>query len=77
MWEFYLSAVELGFLHGSNMVFQLLLSSARDAVPIVRDFIVDDARSMAQLAGKPLETGAPENPLRAPEAGADTSRTAS
>ena len=40
MWEFYLSAVELGFLHGSNMVFQLLLSPKRDAVPIVRDFMV-------------------------------------
>lgn len=39
MWEFYLSAVELGFLHGSNMVFQILLSSERDAVPIVRDFM--------------------------------------
>ena len=40
MWEFYLAAVELGFLHGSNMVFQLLLSPKRDAVPIVRDFMV-------------------------------------
>ena len=28
MWEFYLAAVELGFLHGSNMVFQLLLGRA-------------------------------------------------
>ncbi|MCB1495381.1 MAG: class I SAM-dependent methyltransferase [Bauldia sp.] len=46
MWEFYLSAVELGFLHGSNMVFQLLLSRQRDAVPIVRDFIVDAERAM-------------------------------
>ena len=45
MWEFYLSAVELGFLHGSNMVFQLLLSTERDAVPIVRDFIVDAERA--------------------------------
>lgn len=42
MWEFYLSAVELGFLHGSNMVFQLLLSRERDAVPIVRDVIPGD-----------------------------------
>jgi cyclopropane-fatty-acyl-phospholipid synthase len=40
MWEFYLAAVELGFLHGSNMVFQLLLSTQRDAVPIVRDFML-------------------------------------
>ena len=46
MWEFYLSAAELGFLHGSNMVFQLLLSPTRDAVPITRDFIVDEERAM-------------------------------
>ncbi|MEO9526479.1 cyclopropane-fatty-acyl-phospholipid synthase family protein [Roseibium sp.] len=46
MWEFYLCAVELGFLHGSNMVFQLLLSKERDAVPIVRDFIIDNEREL-------------------------------
>ncbi|MHA7775809.1 class I SAM-dependent methyltransferase [Roseibium sp. M-1] len=46
MWEFYLYAVELGFLHGSNMVFQLLLSKERDAVPIIRDFIVDNEREL-------------------------------
>ncbi len=46
MWEFYLCAVELGFLHGSNMVFQLLLSKERDAVPILRDFIVDNERTI-------------------------------
>lgn len=39
MWEFYLVAVELGFLHGSNIVYQLLLSETRDAVPVTRDFI--------------------------------------
>jgi cyclopropane-fatty-acyl-phospholipid synthase len=43
MWEFYLAAVELNFLHGSNMVFQLLLSPKRDAVPIVRDFMMQPA----------------------------------
>ncbi len=41
MWEFYLAAVELGFLHGSTLVFQLLLSRRRDAVPIVRDFMLE------------------------------------
>ncbi|MBX9698903.1 MAG: cyclopropane-fatty-acyl-phospholipid synthase family protein [Acetobacteraceae bacterium] len=46
MWEFYLSAVELGFLHGSNMVFQLLLAAERDAVPILRDYIADDLRAL-------------------------------
>lgn len=47
MWEFYLGAAELGFLHGSNMVFQLLLSKARDAVPLDRNFIVDAERGMS------------------------------
>ncbi len=37
MWEYYLAAVEVGFLNGFNMVFQLLLSKRIDAVPIIRD----------------------------------------
>ena len=40
MWEFYLNAVELGFLNGSNMVFQIVVSRARDAMPINRDFML-------------------------------------
>lgn len=40
MWEFYLAAVELDFLNGTRMVFQILLSPRRDAVPIVRDFML-------------------------------------
>ncbi|QFR32770.1 cyclopropane-fatty-acyl-phospholipid synthase family protein [Ancylobacter sp. TS-1] len=48
MWEFYLVAVELGFLHGSNMVYQLLLSNERDDVPVIRDFIVDEERALAR-----------------------------
>ncbi|MCP4382932.1 MAG: class I SAM-dependent methyltransferase [Hyphomicrobiales bacterium] len=52
MWEFYLSAVELGFLNGSNMVFQLLLSRRRDAVPIIRDYIVDDERAAIARAAR-------------------------
>ncbi len=47
MWDFYLAAVELGFLDGSNFVFQLLLSETRDAVPVIRDFIVDEERRLA------------------------------
>jgi cyclopropane-fatty-acyl-phospholipid synthase len=45
MWEWYLSAVELEFLHGSHMVFQLLLAKTRDAVPITRDFMFDAERA--------------------------------
>lgn len=48
MWEFYLCAVELGFLHGSNMVFQLLLSKERDAVPILRDFIHENEKALTK-----------------------------
>jgi cyclopropane-fatty-acyl-phospholipid synthase len=45
MWEYYLAAVDVGFSSGNNMVFQLLLSAKIDAVPIVRDYIVDDFRA--------------------------------
>jgi len=45
MWEFYLSAVELGFLHGSNMVFQLMISRERDDVPVVRDYMLEQSGS--------------------------------
>jgi cyclopropane-fatty-acyl-phospholipid synthase len=51
MWEFYLAAVELEFLHGSHMVFQLLLAKTRDAVPIRRDYMFDAER--AALTGSP------------------------
>jgi cyclopropane-fatty-acyl-phospholipid synthase len=46
MWEFYLCAAELGFLHGSNMVFQILLSERRDDVPVVRDYMIDEERAL-------------------------------
>ena len=44
MWEYYLAAVDVGFSNGGNMVFQLLLSSKIDAVPIMRDYVVDEPR---------------------------------
>lgn len=47
MWEFYLGAVELGFLTGSNMVFQIVVSRGIDAMPIVRDFMVENIRADA------------------------------
>ena len=45
MWEFYLSVAELEFLNGSHMVFQLLLSTRRDAVPVMRDFMFEAERA--------------------------------
>lgn len=44
MWEFYLVSAELSFRTGSQFVFQLQLSSTRDAVPIVRDYLTDRQR---------------------------------
>lgn len=46
MWEYYLAAVELEFLHGSHMVFQILVAKRRDAVPLIRDFMFDDERAL-------------------------------
>jgi cyclopropane-fatty-acyl-phospholipid synthase len=46
MWEFYLISCELGFLHGSNMIYQILISDRRDDVPVLRDFIQDDERAL-------------------------------
>lgn len=52
MWDFYLASVELGFLDGSNFVFQLLLSEQRDDVPVIRDFIVDEERRLAAIGAR-------------------------
>jgi cyclopropane-fatty-acyl-phospholipid synthase len=48
MWEFYLSVAELEFLNGSHMVFQLLLATRRDAVPVMRDFMFEAERGLAK-----------------------------
>ncbi|WP_372623098.1 class I SAM-dependent methyltransferase [Falsiroseomonas sp.] len=52
MWDFYLASVELGFLHGSNFVFQLLLSERRDDVPVTRDWIVDAERRLTEIGAR-------------------------
>ncbi|MEM8876909.1 MAG: cyclopropane-fatty-acyl-phospholipid synthase family protein [Pseudomonadota bacterium] len=39
MWEFYLSAAELFFRTGPNMVYQVLISKTLDAVPLTRDYV--------------------------------------
>ncbi|MDX5594989.1 cyclopropane-fatty-acyl-phospholipid synthase family protein [Pseudovibrio sp. SPO723] len=51
MWQLYLSACEMGFLEGSTMVFQLIVSRERDAVPLLRDFIGDNERKLQAAAG--------------------------
>lgn len=46
MWEFYLAASEVEFTHSTMMVFQLLLSRRRDAVPSIRDYMFEAERDM-------------------------------
>jgi cyclopropane-fatty-acyl-phospholipid synthase len=46
MWEFYLASCEAMFRTGAQEVFQMQLSRKRDAVPIVRDYIVDVQRDL-------------------------------
>jgi cyclopropane-fatty-acyl-phospholipid synthase len=44
MWEFYLAAAEAGFRVGGLMVFQIQLARDIRAVPLTRDYMVDDER---------------------------------
>lgn len=44
MWEFYLISAEMMFRTGSQLVFHMQLSRKRDAVPVVRDYMVDVQR---------------------------------
>jgi cyclopropane-fatty-acyl-phospholipid synthase len=57
MWEFYLLGAEDSFRTGTSMVVQLLLSRERQAVPLIRDYMVDDERALAvrkePAGGKP------------------------
>ena len=46
MWDFYLASAELGFLNGSNFVFQILISARRDDVPVIRDYIALEERRL-------------------------------
>ncbi len=52
MWEFYLNGVEFGFRHGSSMVFQILLSKVRDAVPVWRDYMLGWDHADERMRGR-------------------------
>jgi Mycolic acid cyclopropane synthetase len=41
MWEFYLVLCEIGFRYRAMVVFQLQLAKRLDAVPLIRDDMVD------------------------------------
>ena len=47
MWEYYLASAELAFRYGDQMNFQLQLTRGRHALPIARDYMVDEERTAA------------------------------
>ena len=47
MWEFYLAGSEAAFRFQNLVVFQVQLAKRIDALPIIRDYMVDDERRMA------------------------------
>ena len=49
MWEFYLISAEMMFRTGSQLVFHMQLAKKRDAVPIVRDYMIDTQREYLRL----------------------------
>ncbi len=52
MWEFYLSAAEIGFRYGKQMVFQMQLAKSGDALPLTRDYMAEaEARLGRDRAG--------------------------
>jgi cyclopropane-fatty-acyl-phospholipid synthase len=49
MWDMYLTSCELGFRYSGLMVFQLQLTKRLDAVPLIRDYMVDWERGQTPL----------------------------
>jgi cyclopropane-fatty-acyl-phospholipid synthase len=48
MWEFYLISAEMMFRTGSQEVFHMQLAKRRDAVPIVRDYLVERQKALME-----------------------------
>jgi cyclopropane-fatty-acyl-phospholipid synthase len=52
MWEFYLAAAEISFRYLRCCVFQMQISKQQDAVPLVRDYMVDVERELHAFDGR-------------------------
>jgi cyclopropane-fatty-acyl-phospholipid synthase len=52
MWEFYLAGSETAFRYQGLVVFQLQLSKAMDALPLTRDYMLDEERRLLSGAGE-------------------------
>ncbi|HVW75591.1 MAG TPA: class I SAM-dependent methyltransferase [Rhizomicrobium sp.] len=54
MWEFYLAGSEMAFRHDGEVVFQLQLARRQDAVPLTRDYMLDDERDSPLQGVEPV-----------------------
>lgn len=52
MWEFYLVGSELAFRREGQMVFQIQLAKSIDAVPLTRNYMIEDEARMARAHAK-------------------------
>ena len=50
MWQFYLAGAEAAFRHGGLVNWQVQYLRKRDAVPMTRDYMVDEERRLGELA---------------------------
>lgn len=50
MWDFYLASCEMSFRYLRTVVFQIQLAKSQHAVPLIRDYMVDDERRMPLAA---------------------------
>jgi cyclopropane-fatty-acyl-phospholipid synthase len=46
MWEFYLAGAEMAFRHDGQVVFQVQLAKKVGALPLTRDYMLEDERTM-------------------------------
>jgi len=46
MWEFYLAGAEMGFRYDHLVVFQIQMARQVDALPLTRDYMLEDERTM-------------------------------
>ena len=51
MWTFYLAGAAMGFEHGGLVNYQLQFSRGRSALPVTRDYMVEDERALRASSG--------------------------
>jgi cyclopropane-fatty-acyl-phospholipid synthase len=54
MWQFYLAGAEQGFRHGKMLNFQIQTVKQRDALPMTRDYMVEEAQRLMAREQPPV-----------------------